>query len=548
MRGGFKVEIYRISNLTFSYPNGKRSALDNVSLVINSGEFVTICGKSGCGKSTLLKSLKPLLAPYGDMSGKIYFEGKELSEFSQREQCESIGFVLQSPDNQIVTDKVWHELAFGLESLSYSNNIIRARVAEMASFFGIQEWFHKKTTELSGGQKQLLNLASVMVMKPKVLILDEPTSQLDPIAAQEFLQTLLKINREIGTTIILSEHRLEDAFAISDRIIVMENGTIVADSSPREVGKILKQSKNDMYEALPTPMRVYYGISDGDNSPLNVCEGRQWLESVRGDIKREQVPGRYFELSESTSVLLNDVWFRYGKNMPDVIRRLSLNIKKGEFYAIVGGNGTGKTTSLSVIGGYLKNYRGKIKVDGKPAMLPQNPQVLFTRKNVLLDLLEIKAIEDERQEIISLCELEDLLDMHPYDLSGGEQQRAGLAKVLLTKPDILLLDEPTKGLDAHFKQKLANILIYLKNKGVTVIMVSHDIEFCARYTDRCGMFFDGGIVAEGTPRELFCGNSFYTTAAGRISSGIIENAMLLEDIIYAFGKKYENGGIYKDEE
>lgn len=529
------MENYKIENLTFSYPNSKRAALDNISLVINSGEFVTICGKSGCGKSTLLKSLKPILAPCGEASGKIYFEGRELSELSQTEQCENIGFVLQSPDNQIVTDKVWHELAFGLESLSYSNTRIRAQVAEMASFFGIQEWFHKKTTELSGGQKQLLNLASVMVMKPKVLILDEPTSQLDPIAAQEFLQTLLKINREIGTTIILSEHRLEEAFAISDRIIVMENGTIAADGSPREVGKILWQSKNDMYEALPTPMRVYYGVSEQENCPLTVCDARQWLESVRGDIKREVPPDKKADLPEQTSVLLNDVWFRYEKDMPDVIKRLSLQIKKGEFYAIVGGNGTGKTTSLSVIGEFLKPYRGKTSICGKVVMLPQNPQVLFTRKTVLLDLLEMKSAEEERKEIISLCELEELLDMHPHDLSGGEQQRAALAKVLLTKPDILLLDEPTKGLDAHFKQKLASILISLKQSGVTVIMVSHDIEFCARYADRCGMFFDGSIVSEGTPREIFSGNSFYTTAAGRIAGDIINQAILCEEILYAFG-------------
>lgn len=254
------MEIYKIENLSFTYPNRQNKALDKIHLSIHQGEFITLCGKSGCGKTTFLRLLKSVLTPFGQSDGTVLFAGKPLSETDAKEQAAGIGFVMQSPENQIVTDKVWHELAFGLESLGVSTSEIRMRVSETASFFGIQKWFHQKVTELSGGQKQLLNLASVMVMQPSVLILDEPTSQLDPIAAGEFLKILEKINRELGITVILSEHRLEEAFPISDRVIVMDHGRIVADGKPREVGELLKSQNHDMLLALPTPMKIHGAV------------------------------------------------------------------------------------------------------------------------------------------------------------------------------------------------------------------------------------------------------------------------------------------------
>lgn len=539
------MEEIKIENLTFTYPNRNTPALDNISLSINQGAFVVICGKSGCGKSTLLRCLKPLLAPHGTLAGKIYFNGRDTKTLTQREQAEKIGFVLQSPDNQIVCDKVWHELAFGLESLSYSNSEIRSRVAEMASFFGIQNWFYKNVTELSGGQKQLLNLASVMVMQPHVLILDEPASQLDPIAAHDFLETLSRINKELGTTIILSEHRLEEAFPLADEVVVLEDGKILAQGLPGEIGATLKETQNDMYLALPTPMRVYYEKENSLKCPITVRDGRQWLANMDvntdirfNDIKQNPV--------KAPVLKLEDVWFRYEKALPDVLRGLSFKVYENEFYAIVGGNGAGKTTALSVAGAINKPYRGKIELseNKQTAALPQNPQSLFSRKTVLLDLedvlSDIKSKEEKEQRIqsvISFCELENLTDAHPYDLSGGEQQRAALAMALLKSPDILLLDEPTKGLDAHFKEKLANMLKRLQKSGMTIIMVSHDIEFCAKYADRCAMFFDGQIVSENTPREFFSGKSFYTTAANRMARKLLPSAVLDTDIMAALGVK-----------
>ena len=550
------MESYQIETLSFTYPNRANRAVDQVSLRIGQGEFVTVCGKSGCGKTTLLRLLKPSLAPFGESSGTIYFEGKPLSELSVREQAAKIGFVMQSPDNQIVTDKVWHELAFGLESLGCPTPEIRIRVAEMASFFGIQTWFHQKTTELSGGQKQLLNLAAVMVMQPSVLILDEPTSQLDPIGAGEFIKALEKINRELGTTIIITEHRLEEVFAVSDRIVVMDQGKIIADDRPQNMSRALKG--HEMYDALPAPMRIFGAVENGWEGPVTVREGREWLAqySKTHPLKADLIPKAEESRQPAERVIeVKDAWFRYEKELPDVVKGFSVQIGKGELFAIVGGNGTGKTTALSLISGLNRPYRGEVLIKGQKisqithfygsllGVLPQNHQTLFVKKTVCLDLLEIlsgKKLPREEQEsriksIAALCRIEDLLECHPYDLSGGEQQRAALAKVLLQDCEILLLDEPTKGMDAHFKQIFGEILKELKAKGVTLVMVSHDIEFCAAYADRCGLFFDGTLTSVGTPKAFFSGKSFYTTSTNRMARISLPEAVLSEDVILACG-------------
>ncbi|MCH5187003.1 MAG: ATP-binding cassette domain-containing protein [Oscillospiraceae bacterium] len=538
---------FKIENLSFTYPNRESKTLDDINFTVKRGEFVTLCGKSGCGKTTLLRLMKSSLTPFGKTEGSIYFEEMPLSSYSAGEQAAGIGFVMQCPENQIVTDKVWHELAFGLESLGHSTPEIRTRVSEMASFFGIQTWFHKNVTDLSGGQKQLLNLASVMVMQPSVLILDEPTSQLDPIAAQEFLKTLEKINRELGVTVILTEHRLEDALPISDRVIVMDIGKIIADSSPEKVGEILKNLNHDMYAALPTPMRVYGAVENTLKCPITIRDGRVWLEdySENNTIHAELIPQTSTHSDTAKTVIeVRDVWFRYEKGSPDIIKGMNIQIKEGELIAIVGGNAAGKTTALSLISGLNTPYRGEVLIHGGTlGVLPQNPQSLFLKKTVYLDLMEIlsekKLSKEEKAEkvrsVSELCRIENLLESHPYDLSGGEQQRAALAKVLLMAPEILLLDEPTKGIDAHFKEIFADIINDLKASGVTVVMVSHDIEFCAEHADRCAMFFDGNITSCAAARDFFTGKNFYTTAANRMARTRLPKAVLAEDIILACG-------------
>lgn len=557
------MESYAIKNLMFSYPQQEKLTLNDISFTIPKGQFLVLCGPSGCGKTTLLRQLKTVLAPHGNKRGSISFEGTLLEDLDQREQSARIGFVMQSPENQIVTDKVWHELAFGLESLGEDTSSIRLRVAEMASFFGIQGWFYKNVSELSGGQKQLLNLASIMAMQPSVLILDEPTSQLDPIAASDFLATVAKINRELGTTVILTEHRLEEAMPLADRVLVMDEGKIIADGPPKDVGQMLDRENNKMFLAMPVPMRVYAQVPNTLACPVTVRDGRKWLDSYASDNELYEIPVKSrdafasSEKEKTPSLELREAWFRYERELPDVLKGTSFSAYPGELLAILGGNGTGKTTALSLLSGINRPYRGKVFFYGKEAshipdsekfsgmlgVLPQNPQSLFVKKTVEEDLLEmlkggkLSAAEKKKRvlHVSHMCELSYLMDRHPYDLSGGEQQRAALAKVLLLEPKILLLDEPTKGMDAEFKHVFAGILKRLLSRGVTVIMVSHDIEFCAQYAHRCALFFDGGLVTEAKPVEFFSGNSFYTTAANRMARHLLPEAVTAEDIIGACG-------------
>lgn len=582
------MNCIEVKNFSFQYPKESHAALYQVSMEVEEGSFVVLCGKSGCGKSTLLRQFKSVLASHGEKKGEILYGGQNLEDVDLRTQSAEIGYVLQNPDNQIVTDKVWHELAFGLESLGYDTPTIRLRVAEMASYFGIHSWFLKNVSELSGGQKQLLNLASVMAMHPKLLILDEPTSQLDPIAASDFLETVRKINRDIGTTVILTEHRLEDVIPWADKVYVMDKGRMIADGTPNEIGEQLRTMGHDMFLSMPAPMQIYAGTNSSLRCPLTVSQGRRWLseklETKGIKIKKERnqeetakkknsIFGKLSGLKkepekEIPEIRIKDVWFRYERDLPDVVKGLSLDIKKGEIFAVVGGNGTGKSTAMSLIARIHFPYRGKIYLEGKEigkysddelyhgflGVMPQNPQSLFVKKTVREDLYEVIDGKRERKSdaypiemrkkdavegIVSLTRLEGLLDRHPYDLSGGEQQRLALAKVLLLRPKILLMDEPTKGIDNHYKKELGEILRKLSEHGVTILMISHDVEFCAQYADRTGLFFQGNVVTSEESKKFFAGNNFYTTAANRMARNYFPNAVTVEDVVKAINQTEE---------
>lgn len=541
------MEIYKFENVAFTYPNQALPAIKDISFTINQGDFVVFCGKSGSGKSTLLRQLKPILTPYGKRSGEIFLFGKPINNININEQVKEIGFVMQDIESQIVTDKVWHELAFGLENLGLSNAEIRIRVAETASFFGIHTWFNKSVNELSGGQKQLLNLASIMAMQPSVLILDEPTGQLDPLSASELLNSIYKLNRDLGITVILSEHNLEEIMPMANKVIVMEKGSILTGGTPYEVCCNLQNS--DMITAMPTPARVFNGVKNQFDCPITVREGRIWLEQIAKTRSINKIIAPSTENNNKPLITLSDIYFRYNKNSTDVLAQLSATIYKNEICAILGGNGSGKTTVLSVIAGFLKPYRGKIKWHEEElsaeniGFMPQNPKSLFLKNTLREDINdEINNSENAHvYEVEEICELYDILDMHPYDLSGGEQQRAAIAKLLLKSPKLLLLDEPTKGMDAVFKKKLGILLQKLKQNGITIIIVSHDIEFCAEFADTCQMMFDGKIVGIGPARQFFANKSFYTTAANRMARSYIPNAVIAEDIITACsGRVKEN--------
>ena len=551
------MEQLEIRNLSFSYPDAVRETIADVSFSISKGEYVLLCGNSGCGKTTLLRHLKSVLTPTGSCRGEILYNGVPLEQVDGAKQASAIGYVMQNPDDQIVTDKVWHELAFGLENLGVSRETIGLRVAEMASFFGIQSWYHRDISQLSGGQKQLLNLASIMAMQPEILILDEPTAQLDPIAASDFLNTLKKINQELGITVLITEHRAEDIFPVADRVLVMEKGHLAANAGPREIGHSLFDARSPLFPMLPAPMRSFYQCGGTGTAPLTVREGRNWLTDVFGEKKpavRTLPP--LPELPKTESALhIENVWLRYEKQSPDVLKGLTMTVPSGCLYTIVGGNGVGKSTTLRTICGASKPYRGKIQVFGKEtkkyprgelfrnclSMLPQDPTNLFVKQNVREELEEMNPDKQAQIHAAELCEITHLLDAHPYDLSGGEQQRVALAKVLLTNPRLLLLDEPTKGLDCGFKARFARTLKRLTGEGMTIVMVSHDIEFCAEHADIAAMFFDGQIIASGRPREFFGSNSFYTTSSNRMSRCIFENAVTAEDVTALYKENLGDG-------
>lgn len=545
------MAFIHVQNLSFSYPNEEEKVLNDISLEIEEGEFIVVCGNTGCGKSTLLQHFKEDLAPHGVKSGDIFYKGQSLDSLDLRISASEIGYVLQNPDNQIVTDKVWHELAFALENLGLPSATIRRKVAEMASFFGIEGWFRKRTSDLSGGQKQLLNLASVMVMNPKLLILDEPTSQLDPIAASEFISTIAKLNKEFSLTIILVEHRLEDLFENADKIVVLDEGKIISFDRPRNISKKIKN--HPLLYSLPTPIRVYNEFSTEDSCPLTIREGRDWLLKNFPSKEKLSIPSKKETSKQDIVLEMKDVFFRYEKTLPDILTGLSLKIYEKEIFCILGGNGSGKTTALNLLAGVDKAHSGKIYLNGKIinkykskelyhnnlALLPQNPQTTFVTDEVIKEFKEIiKAMGYDKSQvnlkldkIIDRLGLGKLLKQHPYDLSGGEQQKLALAKILLLEPKVILLDEPTKGIDAYSKVELAKILKELKNEGRTILMVSHDIEFAAQYADRCALFFDGQVVSVEESYAFFNGNNFYTTAANKMSRDIFQNAITSEDVV-----------------
>ena len=523
-----------VKNLTFTYPNCAKPAIEGIDLTVEKGEFLAVCGPTGCGKSTLLRLMKRELAPLGTLTGTISIDDVAQSALTDGDAARRIGYVMQKPEHQIVTDKVWHELAFGLENLGLPQSVIARRVAEMAAYFGIEGWFDKDVAALSGGQKQLVSLASVMVMQPEILILDEPTAQLDPIAASEFIATVRKINRELGLTVILTEHRLEEVIPLCDKLLVLREGRVLYCDAPRDVVSRLA----DLPELLcfmPAAARLFHAVRGEGDCPLDVREGRAFIEAqgVSACLPEEApLP------AAAPALCFRDVYFRYGRNLPDVLAGMTFTVGTGEICCILGGNGSGKSTTLSVAAALNKAYSGEVRVFGKKlreyrnqalyrnclTLLPQDVQSVFLHSTVREELAEC----GDSAELLPF-DFTPLLDKHPYDLSGGEQQLVALAKVLATKPRLLLLDEPTKGVDAAAKARLIGVLKALKAQGMTLVIVTHDVEFAAECADWCCFVFRGQIVSSGTPRSFFRQNSFYTTAVSRMTRGLIDGAVTVED-------------------
>ena len=557
------MDWLRVNELSFRYAGSNRRALEGVSFSLRRGELAVLQGETGSGKSTLLRLLKRELAPRGDLEGEIRFRGRPTEAMTDREAARAIGFVAQRPEEQIVTDRVWHEMAFGLENLGMAPDEMRLRIAETVAFFGMEGWFDARTDDLSGGQKQLLNLAAVTAMRPELLLMDEPTARLDPIAAAELTQAVIRLNRETGMTVLMSEHRTEEILPAADRLIVLRAGSTVMDGRPRE---LCGQPEGDLGEAasLPAAARLYLACPTGEACPLSVAEGRQWLaeqlrerEAAEGGTARDAEPPTEAagarerpEARETGDAALEmrEVRFRFGREAPDVLRGAGLTVRRGEIFCLLGGNGSGKTTALRAAAGLIRPYGGEIRVFGKKlssyrkgelydhcvAMLPQDVQTMLSRDTVAEELGDAGYTEAEGFPF----GLEKHRERHPFDLSGGEQQLLALARVLATKPRLLLLDEPTNGLDLQWKRRIRDILRALRAQGMTLLMVSHDTDFAAETADRCGMLFQGEVIAAGAPRVFFARNSFYAPAICRMTRGLIPGCLTVEEAAeYLKGKR-----------
>lgn len=597
--------IIQIRDLTFAYAAGDEPVLSDINIDISSGEFVIIMGSSGSGKTTLLKMLKRNMIPAGRYSGRVYIYGKEADKLTDRENAAGIGYVSQDPDNQIVTDKVWHELAFGLENLGMDNVTIRKKVAEMSEYFGITGWYDKEVSKLSGGQKQILNLASVMVMQPGILLLDEPTANLDPLAAIRFLDVVKRINQELGVTVVMVEHNLEHIYADADRIIAIDKGRVAANSSPKKAAADIIAAGSFLIEGLPVASRLYSGYNKkngnsvvsynnvnidsnnkdnhilSDEIPLTVKEGRRWYvnykkvygkditkdkdkinnfagksiindkvikkdvleeDNITGNknkkricfIKKNNLENKSSRKNtdniENTVCQLKNVSYSYNKKLPYIIDGVDVSFKEGKITAILGGNGAGKSTMLKLIAGIIEPVRGKIISNKRIIMLPQDPKAVFTEVSVEEELAEVlmdkgngiynnMPMEDKREIVEQIIEefgLNDIRKNNPYDISGGQQEKLAIAKVLLLKPEVLLLDEPTNGLDPYFKKTLGKLLKKINAGGVTIIIVSHDLEFVDSFCDDVIMLFDRKVAAQDSTHKFLRDNMFYTTNYYRI--------------------------------
>lgn len=527
------MEILSCENVAFKYNESTDYAISDCTFSVKKGEKIMLCGASGSGKSTLLRLLKRELSPRGELSGDITLMGKDRSELSDRESAEKIGFVMQNPDSQTVCDKVSAELAFGLESFGVKSGEIQSRVGEMAAFFGIEPLYDRDISTLSGGQKQLVALCSVMVTDPDILLLDEPTAQLDPVAARELLGILDRLNKEMGVTIIIAEHDPEELFDSCDKILYLAKGKTEFFGTPALTAKYFVE--NALEGFLPETAKAFAKLCE--DLPLNVRQGRAKLEKLGvTDIPKQAVTDT--ERAEPYALQCKNLWQRYEKNSPDILKGCDLGIRKGECYGLLGSNGGGKSTLLRVICGLCKPYMGTVSLFGKKqkaykngslfremlAFLPQEPVTMFVKESVREDLLQ-SGDKVTVENVSQRMGIEHLLDRHPWDLSGGEIQKCAFAKILLADPKIIVLDECTKGMDSFAKKALGDILLDLKDEGRTILLVTHDLEFAAQYCDRCGLLFDGKIVAEDNAVEFFSHNRFYTTAAAKLTRGFFGGAV-----------------------
>ena len=591
------MALIEFDNFTFAYLNSdgtesQDNSLDEISLEIDYGDFVLLCGPSGSGKTTLLTNLKKELMPAGRRAGEIRFKGIRIQDLDDISSACDIGYLFQNPDSQIVTDTVIQEIAFPLENIGLPTEEIRNRISEIVAFFGINDILHKNVNELSGGQKQLVNLCSLLVLRPEVLLLDEPMSQLDPIASYEFLSIVRRLNEEFSITVIMSEHKADSIFPFIDKAVFLKDGRIeFVDNAHNICKEVIDDEIFENY--LPVVTKIHNSLSDKYpslsklNTPLSIREGRRCLNTIHDDlIKISEGIGnsnnfdsanlhhtsKKYHSQEKSGILdrlpfngngnalirMDGIYFAYEKENL-ILKNVDFDLNEGDFVSLIGGNGVGKSTFLQLLVGILKPIKGKVKYRKKIrlAYVHQNPMIHFSKDNVreeflesllesgllngngidfnrssyenllklsseefvdsdILNGLEFDSIKFKFRELIEFFDICDLIDKHPYDCSGGEQQKIVIVKALLQNADVLVLDEPTKGLDPISSKNLARILNSLRDNGLTILMTSHDLDFVANNCKRCLMLFDRDIQIDDDPKVIFAENNFYTTFVNRM--------------------------------
>ncbi|GAB6181813.1 energy-coupling factor transporter ATPase [Desulfotomaculum defluvii] len=537
------MSLYQIQNLTYYYPENERASLAKINLNIDTGEFILVAGASGSGKSSLARVLAGLLPNFygGRFGGEIYYRGQELREIDRRQLAREVGIVFQDPEKQLVMSSVEAEIAFGLENLGLSQRDMFRRVAEVIGFLDLTALKQKDITNLSGGHKQKLALASVLAMQPKVLILDEPTSQLDPVAAEDFLNLIKRLNEELGFTVVLIEQRLERCFHLADRVIMMERGKVVQDAQPVQVARWAAK------KGIPfiPPVARLFSLLGYHTVPITIKEGRKQLIKLFGEEATSTEVNLTQPKNQSTEAGLGQIpllevkklWYSYpgGK---EVLQEINLKINNGEFIVILGENGAGKSTLLKNLVGLVQPGRGKVKLNNnsRVAYLSQNPNdYLFqdTVEDELMFTLKNFKLKDDGiiDQILEQLQLSCNRGVNPRDLSSGERQRVALASIMVTRPELLVLDEPTRGLDYHLKEELGNFLINQTAHGVSVVMVTHDIEFAAKYASRVIMMFDGRIVSDGDTCETFAKSIYYSTQIGKLFRGFSQGILTFQQAI-----------------
>ncbi|GEO58942.1 ABC transporter ATP-binding protein [Companilactobacillus bobalius] len=528
------VEILHFKDYSFKYNNSQKVSLKNIDFSVQTGDFVVLIGETGSGKSTLLKQMLADLAVGKVLSGEL------VTDLSLNNN--NFAYVSQFVDNQMVMETPRDELKFVLDNQGCSQNEIQLRITEIASYLGIIDLLDINEKRLSGGQKQLVNLASALILKPKVLLLDEPTSQLDPIAAEKLLQVVHKINEELNVTVLLVEHEIDRAIRYANRLLVMEEGSLIEDA-PVDKGlrDIYQNPHLKNYLTQVDRLILELNLPTDQQLPLSNKEVGLLINQHRTSLK--SVPRKILVDTTAENILeIKRLNFRFDFNGPQIINNVSFELKRGQSYCVIGPNGMGKTTLLKTMTQQLKPQSGKILFAGhkvqndfyqKVFVLPQNPAILFMEDTVAEEIkyqLQLSRRDTTFEAVLEKFSLKGLEKTSPYDLSGGQQEFLALALGFIKNPQILFLDEPTKGLDPNKKLELGQMLNQFQKTGGTVFVNSHDLLFAARFFDQIAMMFDGKISQFTTPTVFFKDKFFYTTEINKALRETFPLALSWEDI------------------